>query len=316
MSKYVIIVPSYNCEHYVAETLQSLMMQDALTRCDCVILTDDCSQDKTIEVAKKTWNGPIPLKIFAAEKNRGEYKNMNECIARLPDHIEWYLVMHADNLAKPGWLETLLNRADIADERVGSICTSWDTLEEDGQVTGGEYRQPPTIERIVGNDASVLSTIHRGCWWHISSCVTRVRTYREIGGLPLGLRLNGDWDFLLRLLSAGWEVEYIPTALMQYRMNPTGSSAITFRQHRDVYERLTVVRRYQMVASPWQICTYHASILWMLTRRLVKAGCLGNWERAFNTLPTAGFVLKSWTGCMKDQWQGRRRFNWVSSLNM
>ena len=125
-------------------------------------------------------------------------------------------------------------------------------------MTGGEYRQPPTVERIVGNDASVLSTIHRGCWWHISSCVTRVRTYREIGGLPLGLRLKGDWDFLLRLLGAGWDVEYIPTALMRYRMNPTGSSSISFRQHRDIYETLTVVRRHHMVASPWQICTYHA----------------------------------------------------------
>ena len=54
----------------------------------------------------------------------------------------------------------------------------------------------------------------------------------------------------------------------------------------------------------------------MLTRRLVKAGCQGNWERAFRTLPTAGFLLKSWAGCLKDQWQGRRRFNWVSSLNV
>ena len=84
MSKYVIIVPSYNCEHYVAETLQSLMMQNAaLKRCDCVILTDDCSQDKTIEIARTAWNAPIPLKVFVAEKNRGECNNMNECIARL-----------------------------------------------------------------------------------------------------------------------------------------------------------------------------------------------------------------------------------------
>jgi SAM-dependent methyltransferase len=241
---------------------------------------------------------------------------MNECIARLPDHIEWYLVMHADNLAKPGWLETLLNRADIADERVGTISTSWDNLQENGQVTGGEYREPPTVERIVGNDASVIDTIHRGCWWHISSCITRVRTYREIGGLPLGLRFRGDWDFLLRLLGAGWDVEYIPTALMRYRMNPTGSSSISFRQHRDIYETLTIARRHHMVASPWQISTHHAAHLLFLSRRLVKAVCLGNWERAFKALPTASFLLQSWVGCLKDQWQGRRRFNWVSSLNV
>ena len=168
----------------------------------------------------------------------------------------------------------------------------------------------------MGNDASVLGTIQRGCWWHISSCVTRVRAYREIGGLPLGLRLKGDWDFLLRLLSAGWDVEYIPTALMRYRMNPSGSSSISFRRHRDIYETLTVARRHHMVASPWQISIYHLGILWILVRRLVKAGLYGDWGRALQTIPTAIFVLKSCAGCLKEQWQGRRHFNWVSSLNV
>ena len=144
MSKYAIIIPSYNCEHYVAETLHSLMMQgEALKRCDCVILTDDCSHDKTIDIARATWRGSIPLIVFSAETNRGEYKNMNECIARLPDHIEWYLVMHADNLAKPGWLVSLLNQADVADEQVGTIFTSWDNLQEDGEVTGENIVIPP-----------------------------------------------------------------------------------------------------------------------------------------------------------------------------
>jgi 2-polyprenyl-3-methyl-5-hydroxy-6-metoxy-1,4-benzoquinol methylase/GT2 family glycosyltransferase len=288
---------------------------EALNRCDCVILTDDCSQDKTIEVANATWNGPIPLVVFAAEKNRGEYKNMNECIARLPEHIEWYLVMHADNMAKPGWLQTLLDRADIADECVGTIFTSWDILAENGAVTKGEYRQPPTIVRIPGNDASVLGTIQRGCWWHISSCVSRVRMYREIGGLPLGLRLKGDWDFLLRLLGAGWDVEYIPSALMVYRDNPEGSSSISFRLHRDIYETLNVTRRHHMVASSLQISAYHATNLRTLVLRLLGSVRRGRWERALRTIPTAGFVMKSWGGCLKDRWLARRRFNWVASTD-
>ena len=146
--------------------------------------------------------------------------------------------------------------------------------------------------------------------------MTRVRTYREIGGLPLGLRLKGDWDFLLRLLGAGWDIEYIPTALMHYRMNPTGSSSISFRQHRDIYETLTVVQRHQLVANPWQITTVHAANIWMLMRRLGKAVLTAKAERAMRTIPTAGFVVGSWAGCLREQWQGRRRFNWVSSTKV
>src|SRR5262249_8716912 len=164
-----------------------------------------------------------------------------------PEGIEWFLVLHADDLAKPGWLATLLNHAESADPRVASICTSWDSLSEDGAISQGDNLEPPTVERIVGNDASVLRTLRVGCWWHISGCVTRVQIYRETGGRSAELPLAGDWDFLLRLLGANWDVTYIPQALMTYRINPGGVSSISFRQHKDVYERLTVLQRHQMV---------------------------------------------------------------------
>ena len=47
-----------------------------------------------------------------------------------------------------------------------------------------------------------------------------------------------------------------------------------------------------------------------------KASLYGDWGRALQTIPTAIFVLKSWVGCLKEQWQGRRHFNWVSSINV
>ena len=49
---------------------------------------------------------------------------------------------------------------------------------------------------------------------------------------------------------------------------------------------------------------------------LCKASLYGDWGRALQTIPTAIFVLKSWVGCLKEQWQGRRHFNWVSSINV
>jgi glycosyltransferase involved in cell wall biosynthesis len=124
VSGFVIIVPSYNCEDYVEETMKSLLLQgDDLKRCHSVILTDDCSQDRTVEVARRAWNGPIPLVVYPATYNRGEYRNMNECIARLAEGIEWFLVMHGDNLAKPRWLGTLLDHAEAAAPRVALVGT-------------------------------------------------------------------------------------------------------------------------------------------------------------------------------------------------
>jgi glycosyltransferase involved in cell wall biosynthesis len=316
MSHIAIIIPAYNCELYVAETLESLMNQgSALKKIDRIILTDDCSTDQTIRVAKETWDGPIPLEIYDSPVNRGEYKNMNECIARLPEHIEWYLVMHADNLANPCWLDALIERIAAADEKVGTICTSWDYWHEDGTVIAGENRNPPTPERIVGNQASVAETIRRGCWWHISSCATRVKTYREIGGLPLGFRLKGDWDFLLRLLAAGWDVEYLPRALMKYRVNPGGSSSLSFRRHRDVYETLAITQRHHLAMSAWQVTKYHCYHLGTLGRRLIGALIRGQFERVLASIPAAIFTVQSLIKCLHEHWLGRRLFRWVSSVD-
>ena len=119
MLKIVILIPAYNCEPYIEATLESLMEQgDALRRVDRVILSDDCSRDRTVEVGRAAWKGPVPLEVFEAPENRGEYKNMNEAVSRLAEDAEWFLVMHADNVAKSGWLAALLDRVAAADERL------------------------------------------------------------------------------------------------------------------------------------------------------------------------------------------------------
>jgi GT2 family glycosyltransferase len=105
------------------------------------------------------------------------------------------------------------------------------------------------------------------CWWHISGCAVRVKTYKEIGRFPLGLPMNGDWDFLLRLLGCGWDVECVPSSLIIYRANPTGVSSVSFRRHHDVLETLIVAQRHHEVISLGSVVAYHGSQLKTLARR-------------------------------------------------
>lgn len=316
MANVAIIIPSYNCEPYIEATLMSIMEQgDALSRVDRIILTDDCSKDHTVEVARAAWKGPIPFEVFEAPQNRGERQNMNEAVARIPKHIDWILILHADDMAKRGWLEALLEAIATADEKVGTICTSWDTLYEDGRVAPGENRYPPTLERIVGNEASVRGTILRGCWWHISGCAIRVKTYREMGGLSPELPMKGDWDFLLALLACGWDVLYVPRALVTYRMNPTGVSSISFRRHRDIIETLLVMQQYQKVLGLASLVGYHGYHLKTLARRFVGGVVRGHLQRALATFPAALFAVRSLGNCLWERALGRRYFHWVSSTD-
>ncbi len=297
--KSVILVPAYQCEHTIAETLHSLMAQgEALNRVEAVYIADDASTDRTTEVAAAVWQAKTPLRILKAEKNRGEYVNVNEAVAQFPPDADWFLIMHADNVAKPGWLSTFLDRAAQAGMKIGSICSSWDDWKADGTIVPGEDKSIDKRSVIVGGETAVLRrTLLDGCWWHISSSIIRITAYRDIGGLPRGLRLKGDWDFLLRLQSRGWDIEYVPVTLMKYRESPQGSSSISFRLHGDIREILHVVWWHRWAFTFSDVVRFHMRHLGYMFRRFGGSLFRGNWQRLFWSVPAMGRVLASFIGC-------------------
>lgn len=302
MKKCAVLVPAYQCEDTIGETLESLQRQGAaLGRVDAVFVSDDCSKDRTIEVAQNTWRANTPLKILRAEKNRGEYVNVNEAVQQFADQAEWFLIMHADNYAKEGWLKTLLDRIEIAPDSVGTICTSWDDLNFDSKIIPGDDRPAQGVITTTGSKESVRDTLLRGTWWHISSCAIRVKTYLEIGGLPKGMRQKGDWDFLLRLLSSGWNVEYIPRTLMVYHHNPVGSSSQTARQHLDIRENIQVIGWHHKALSSGDLVRLHLKQLWFLMRRAVRSLTQLNFNRLFAVPPTGILVLRSLVRCLMER---------------
>lgn len=68
--KFSVIIPSYNSERYIAELLDSLKNQTIDKQQYEVLLVDDCSTDKTLEIAK-TYENKMNLNIKRLEQNSG-----------------------------------------------------------------------------------------------------------------------------------------------------------------------------------------------------------------------------------------------------
>lgn len=98
---------------------------------------------------------------------------------------------------------------------------------------------------------------------------------------------------MLRLLAAGWSIEYIPRALMLYRENPSGSSSLTFRLHKDVKETLQVVRWHQTALSIGQTAALHGHCTWMLVRRCAAGLVRMDWQRIVAAFPAGCGILSS-----------------------
>ena len=106
MSQYSlisIIIPAHNAECWVAETLQSALSQ---THSNLeVIVVDDGSSDRTVEVVRSFADGRLRL---IQQENKGACAARNRALAEARGDFTQYL--DADNLLAPDKIELQLER--------------------------------------------------------------------------------------------------------------------------------------------------------------------------------------------------------------
>lgn len=97
-----VIVVSYNAEDTVLETLDSVLNQ-TYPKVE-LVLSDDCSKDKTVDVAQKWFNEhSVAFKggahLLTAEQNQGICANFNKAIRFASG--EWIKIIAADDILFP-----------------------------------------------------------------------------------------------------------------------------------------------------------------------------------------------------------------------
>jgi glycosyltransferase involved in cell wall biosynthesis len=274
-----IVIPAYNAAATIQETLSSIQTQTDLSRVSAVYLADDASADDTVEAARSCWTSDVPLVISANARNRGERATVNDLVGALPDSVNWFLILHADDTAKRDWIAVMAGEADNADLKVISITASYDVLFEDGRIVPGEDFGLTEAKLIEGTPRSIRATLERGCWFKVSSCAIRVAGFRQLGGFKTDMPQLGDWEFVLRALEAGCKIEYVPMCLSTYRQHQQSVSSRSFREHRDVHEALRILREYRRYLPRVPMIRRHLFYLNALARRSAKALLLRDFGR-------------------------------------
>lgn len=73
-----IITPAYNAENYISQTIESVINQK-YTMWEMIII-DDCSKDRTYEIAKEYSEKDSRVKVYKNEKNSGVSYTRNRAI--------------------------------------------------------------------------------------------------------------------------------------------------------------------------------------------------------------------------------------------
>ena len=206
MARVSVIVPVFNAELYIAETIQSALAQ---THADLeVIVVDDGSTDGTIE-RLRAFEGPRrlhrqPNRGVAAARNRGASVASGE----------WLAFLDADDV----WLPTKVER-QLACARGPMVYTDRYNIGARGEL--------PEIQSVVTpmHDGDLfLPLLLEGNFITASSVLLRRDVFAELGGFFEELRGTEDWDLWVRIAAAGHTINIVREPLLRYRFHSEGIS--------------------------------------------------------------------------------------------
>lgn len=126
-AKIITTIPVRNGEQFLLETLESLARQTL--RPDRVIILDNCSTDRTEELARAFT--PIKIEFIRHPENIGLFQNFNACLGFAAE-TEFLHILHADDLIKPGFYETMTRALGSGNGRGLAWCVD-ERIDEQGQ---------------------------------------------------------------------------------------------------------------------------------------------------------------------------------------
>src|SRR5580692_3062565 len=118
-----VLMTSYNREKYIAESIKSVL---ASTYGDFeLIIVDDCSTDRTVDIARSFANQDERVKVFVNDRNLGRFANRNLAAEYAKGTYLKYL--DSDDLIYPSGLQTLADMMEGFPEAGYGLCS----LEQD-----------------------------------------------------------------------------------------------------------------------------------------------------------------------------------------
>ncbi|MBD3676028.1 MAG: glycosyltransferase [Planctomycetaceae bacterium] len=209
MTRVSTIIPAYNAEAFLRETLDSALAQTHDEQ--EIIVVDDGSTDATCEIAESFGNRVKLIRQQnagpAAARNRGAREASGE----------WLAFLDADDLWMPDKISTQLERAN----ETGAPLIYTDR-ENIGVCDHVSRYQSDCVELAEGE---LYEKLLCGNFITLSSVLIRKDVFESEGGFneDLSLKAVEDWEFWLRIASSH-AVAVCPEPLVQYRFHETGIS--------------------------------------------------------------------------------------------
>jgi GT2 family glycosyltransferase len=209
-----VMIPAYNCAHYLRETLAGVLAQDPGTDRMQIEVVDDRSTDEPGAVVGELGAGRV--EYFRQAQNVGKVRNLNTCVERSRGRLVH--ILHGDDAVREGYYDAIERLFDTHPE-IGAAFCRYISMDGEGKwETIGEL-EPDGRGLLDG----WLERIALGQRLQTPCMVVRRSVYEQLGGFDARLTHCEDWEMWTRI-AASFPVAYEPEPLAVYRVHSRSSS--------------------------------------------------------------------------------------------
>jgi glycosyltransferase involved in cell wall biosynthesis len=205
-----VMIPTYNCAHYLRQTLDSVLSQDlGPEQMQIAVVDDHSTQDDPRLVVEEMGKGRV--QFYRQSQNIGAQANFTSCIEN--SRGQWVHILHGDDAVKLGFYK-LFYQVIQQHPELGAVFCDPVFIDEDGNLktTGiSSLELEPS-----GCPNNWLKRIATQSLIRTPTIVVKRDVYEAIGGFHPQLFHAADWEMWIRI-SAHYPVWYVSNALAYYR---------------------------------------------------------------------------------------------------
>ena len=208
-----ILMATYNGEKYLKEQIESILNQTYSNI--RLIISDDCSTDKTIEIIKEYEEKDKRITLYSQEKNLGFVKNFEFLLTKVENRI--YMLSDQDDIWLPEKVEATYNY--LKESNADLVFADLTVVDDDENIINKSFNQLMNLTR------KIEKTINSYELTYLYNCVTgcTIMTKKEKIGeiLPIPAKskhmYHDHWIALITSIKGN--VAYLPKQLIKYRQH-------------------------------------------------------------------------------------------------
>lgn len=213
-----IIIPAFNASKTIKSTISSLINQSYENF--EILIYDDASSDNTTEIVEQFSDERIVL--FKSNKNNGPGFGRDYLISK--SESDWIIFCDADDEWQPNRLKKFISLAD------NYYFVIFDNLEEVFENSSGKIKRSKLMRDSNAFECARKEKIISACDLIKSERMLIKPMFSrqllvETGAKHSHHRYGEDSYFLLKLLSTGAKLLYVPEALYKYRVAEGSASS-------------------------------------------------------------------------------------------